>query len=175
MQAFFQFLIDHFLKLWPVVRVYSWQQGLHVRGGKIKGEKGEGLHLICPLYDEVFKTVTTMQAYDLPSAAVTTKDGTSIVVSANICYRVVSIHKFWTTTWDAFNTVTKCAIGEIATMCANETWLYLRDNRATFEESMVPRLNERCKDWGIVVVHLNLTDLVQAKQHRHYLDGVRGI
>lgn len=172
MQALIDFVVRNLLQFWPVARVYAWQQGLRVRGGRIREELGPGLHWRVPFLDEVQTWPATEQAYDLETAAVTTADGVEIAISANLALQLTSIRQLYGTVWSAERTVCRLAIGEIASYCAAEPWARLSTRRAAVEAELLARLNARVRDWGLRVPRVHLTDLVKVRPHRHYVDGL---
>lgn len=172
MQALIDFIVKNLLALWPVTRVDEWEHGLVVRGGRIQRTLGGGLHWRWPFFDVVKKWPANIIALDLLTAAVTTRDGKPVSVSANLCYQVTSISLMWRNLWNSENTLAKIAVGDIATYCAGEDWSHLATERHTVEAEIKQRLNTRCSPWGIEIESVRLTDLVVVRGHRHYVDGM---
>lgn len=172
MQALIDFVIRNLLQLWPIARVYSYQQGMRVRRGVIREELAPGLHWRWWFVDEVQTWAATQQALDLATASITTADGVSVSVSANIGYRMTSIRAMYLNVWNTATTIRLLALGEIASHCARLSWAELRGPRAAFEASLVGALNQRVTPWGLVVERVHLTDLVVTRGHRHYVDGM---
>lgn len=172
MQALIDFIVKNLLAIWPVTRIDQWEHGLVVRGGHIQRTLGVGLHWRWPFVDVVKKWPANLIALDLPAASVTTRDGKSVAVSANLGYRVTSISLMWLNLWNSENTLAKITVGELASYCAGEDWAHLASERRKVETEIVQRLNERCSDWGILIESVRLTDLVATRGHRHYVDGM---
>jgi regulator of protease activity HflC (stomatin/prohibitin superfamily) len=172
MQALIDFLIRNLLALWPVARVYSWQHAFRVRNGVAAEELSPGLHWRWWFVDEVRTWPSTQQALDLATASITTTDGYSISISANMAFRVTSIRAMWLNVWNTTATLSQRAIGEIASLCARESWDSLRSDRSALERNLVDALNALAGDWGIEILQVRLTDLVITRGHRHYLDGM---
>lgn len=172
MQALIDFLVRNALKFWPLARVYSWQQGLLVRAGLIVRECPPGLSWRWPFLDEVLTWPSTEQSYDLETAAITTTDGEAVALSANLALRLTSIRQLYETVWNTEATIRRLALGEIASYCAQQAWPALQGERAALEATILARLNAQCRAWGFVVTRVRLTDLVRARPHRHYVDGL---
>lgn len=170
MQALIEFLTKNILALWPIARVNTWECGLVVRGGNIQREIGPGLHWRWWFIDEVKKWPSNEIALDLATAAITTTDGKSVAISANLSYRVTSIDALWREVWNVETSLGKVALGEIATFCATKDWCGLQSEREKLERSLEKQLNNRVARWGLLIVRVCLTDLVLARPHRHYLD-----
>jgi regulator of protease activity HflC (stomatin/prohibitin superfamily) len=174
MQALIDFIIRNLLALWPITRVSTWHQGLRLRGGIAEEELGPGLHWRWWFIDEVKQWPSNIMAADLPTAAITTTDGYPVAVSANIVYRMTSIRLMHIAIWSPDVTILKVAAGEIASLCAIESWEGLRTNRPRLESRLTASLNERVAPWGLCVDRVHLTDLVLlAKPHRHYVEGMK--
>jgi regulator of protease activity HflC (stomatin/prohibitin superfamily) len=171
MQALIDFIIRNLLAVWPITRVNEWQVGMIARAGRIHRELGPGLHWRWPFVEIAYQWPGVEVGLDLETAAITTMDGHSIAISANIGYRLVSIRDSYRGLWGMENTLKKVAIGVIATECARMEWPRLRSERVIVEAELLATLNERIAAWGLRIERLHLTDLVAAKPHRHYMDG----
>jgi regulator of protease activity HflC (stomatin/prohibitin superfamily) len=172
MQALIDFIIRNLLQLWPIARVYSWQQGLLVRKGIATRELSPGLHWRWWFIEEVKTWPSNQLALDLATASITTTDRVSLSVSANIAYRLTSIRQMYLHVWNVDRTLALLAIGEIATQCAQRTAAGLIDDRATLETALAAALNDRTVQWGLTIERVHLTDLVVTRGHRHYVDGM---
>lgn len=174
MQALIDFIIKNFLKIWPVSKVTEWSTAMRVRGGKIQSEIAKpGLVWRWPVLDEIVTYPTSEIGIDLDTATITTTDEKTVTISANLAYRCISIKQMWKGVWSTDVTIKNNALGEIAAQCAAMSWVDLRSNRTEMERRLVAALNVRAKQWGVEVMHCNLTDLVQSRQYRHYVDGMR--
>lgn len=171
MQALIDLILRNLKELWPFRLVHSWSHGLLVRGGKVKQELKPGIHFRWPFLDQVLSTPNTEQATNLETAAITTSDGHAIAVSANLAWRCTSVRDMWLNVWSVYETLPKLTLGHVATHCAKLTWHDLRYNRAQLETDLLAAINAHVNGWGLVVDRVQLTDLVQVRPYRHYLDG----
>jgi regulator of protease activity HflC (stomatin/prohibitin superfamily) len=48
------------------------------------------------------------------------------------------------------------------------TWAELRDGQKEMEKSLRGTLTTRAKSWGVKITRVGLTDLVKARQFRHF-------
>jgi regulator of protease activity HflC (stomatin/prohibitin superfamily) len=172
MQALIDFIIRNLLQLWPIARVYSWQVGCRVRGGIVREELGPGLHWRWWFIDEVEVWPGTVQGIDLATATITTADGLSVSVSANVQWRVTSMRQMKLGIWNTVTTLGLIALGEIATRCASQSWPQLKSNRAALESDLRGFVNARIATWGVEVSAVNVTDMIITRGHRHYVDGM---
>lgn len=168
MQALIDFLIRNIMAFWPITRVNAWQMGLRVRLGRARDELGPGIHWRWPFLDQVMLWASTEITRDLPLSAVTTVDGHSVVISANVSFRMRSIRTMYLTVWDVESSLGFLTIGKLASACAQRTWPTLRDDRAALEASLLQDVAGEVSGWGIDVTRMHLTDLVLAKQYRFF-------
>lgn len=173
MQAFIDFLIRNLMALWPVARINSWQQGIRVRFGIITEELGPGLHWRWPFADEVKRWPDTEITVDLPVGAITTSDGRAVAISANLSYRMVSMRTNWLAVQNCDASLVNLSLGIIATTCAGKDWPALTEDRRHVEVELVERVNAVAATWGLRIIRIHLTDLVQARQFRLIGDAPR--
>lgn len=171
MQALIDFVMRYIAALWPVVCVREWETALMVRNGHIRQPLGPGLHWRWWFIEEVKRWPAVEVALDLDTAGITSTDGVSFVLSANIGYRLVDISQSWRSLWNMESTMKKTAIGIIATSCSTYSWSGLCMSRESVEYRLLTELNQLFGSWGLQVTRVHLTDLIQGRAHRQYLDG----
>src|SRR5687768_11455921 len=118
MQQLLQYILDRLMTLWPFVMVREWNIALLVRGGKILRELGPGIWWRWPFIDEIRYCTRTECVVDLATAAIETRDGKAMAISANMAYRVTSAAKVWRTVFDMDDSLTRLALGRIASHVA---------------------------------------------------------
>jgi regulator of protease activity HflC (stomatin/prohibitin superfamily) len=158
------------LALWPIARVYTWEQGLLIRRGLIREELPPGLHWRWWFVDEIKKWPSNEIALDLETGTIVTSDGKAVSVSANVSYRMISIAVMYRSVWHAEKTLGLIAVGHIASDCAAMTWPQLRKRRSV-EANLLVSLNSIMAPRGIEVLGVRLTDCVPSRAYRHYHDG----
>lgn len=171
MQALIDFLIRNLLALWPIARVYDWQVAARIRKGRIREELTPGLHWRWWFVDEVKTYPRTEQVVDVQAGAVTTTDGQSVVVSANIGYTVQSLGTLWRRVWNVDSSIKALAAGRILSDVAQRSWEDLHGNaRADLEATLRAAINSAVSGWGVTIERVHLTDCVKSRAHRVYLD-----
>lgn len=166
MQALVDFIVRNLLALWPIARVQSWEQGVRVRGGILREELAPGLHWRWWFLDEVKTWPVSEVVADLGVGAVTTTDGKSVVVSANLSFRMISIRQMWAEVWNVEVSVKNAALGVLTSTCAGYDSEYLRSNRPQVEAAIMAAINDVVRGWGLEVIRVNLTDCVAARPLR---------
>jgi regulator of protease activity HflC (stomatin/prohibitin superfamily) len=171
MQALINFIIANLKAIWPVSRVYGWQHGLLIRGGKLQRELAPGLHWRWSILEEVYTAYSTEQTVDLPTAAITTSDGKSLALSANIAYRVISLKTLWGAVSNIQQSITNVAIGYLATECTKRSWGDLTSGRENLQAELAEHMSRQLSAWGVEVTRVFITDLVEARQWRVFSDA----
>lgn len=170
MQALIDFLIRNLLRFWPLSRVYSWEQGVRVRCGRLGEELGPGLHWRWPFLDEVFRVTCAEQTLDLATGTVTTRDGRSVAVSAGLAYRVLSVRQMWGAVHAVDRSIANLALGFLAAECARRSWTELLTERDTTERELATYITNELASWGVQVTRVCVTDLVEARPWRVFGD-----
>lgn len=171
MQAFIDFLIKNLLKLWPIARVYEWDAAFRCRNGIIREPLGPGLHWRWWFVDEVMTWPSTEMSAVLASGVITTTDGTAVIVSGNVRYRITDYILCRRRIFDNAATFRRNIFGQLCTECAASSIMVLMGDRRALEEKLLAKANEMAKEWGINLVALNLTDLAPTTPTHHTSDG----
>lgn len=171
MQAFIDFLIKNLLKLWPIARVDQWETGIRVRAGIIKETLKPGLHWRWLFIEEVLTWWSTEMSCALATGCVTCASGESVIVSANIRYRVVDYAMSKRTIFDLQATLKRNLIGMICTEVAGRDWSTLAGNRAQLGRALMKSVGETAATWGLLVTAIDITDLAVTQPRHHTSDG----
>src|SRR3954465_3240150 len=134
MQYLIDFIMRNLLQLWPIARVYEWEQGMIVRRGRIQRVLSPGLHWRWWLVDEKRVWPSTEVVITLPTGAVTTADGESIAIDGNVGYVLVEMLKSYRTVWSMDSSLKALAAGVICSELATRQWTDLQgDVRGAIE------------------------------------------
>jgi modulator of FtsH protease HflK len=173
-QALIDFIIRNLLALWPIARVYSWQQGVRLRGGILREELPPGLHWRWWFIDEVYRITVAEQTLDLAVGACTTRDGRSVAVSANLAYRIVSVRQMWAAVDDVKCSIRNVALGYLVGECSRQSWDTLTTGRDDVQAQLAAYMTRQLAIWGVEVTRVHITDLVEARQYRLFGDAPTG-
>lgn len=173
MQALIDFLMANLRALWPIARVYAWEQGLLVRCGHAKRELAPGIHWRWWFIDEVFRQVATEFTVELKPASITTRDGRAVALGANLSYRIVSIRKLWMNCAYFADSVKNLALGQLTTACLERDWAELVTGRDLLHAGLLAALKAAVAPWGVEITRLQLTHLVEAPAYQLLGDGVK--
>lgn len=171
MQAFIDFLIRNLLELWPIARIDEWETGIRVRCGHIRETLTPGLHWRWLFVDKVITWWSTEMSCALATGCVTCTSGESVVVGANVRYRVDDYAKAKRTIFDLTATLKRNLVGMICSEVASRSWTELSGHRADFEKQLMAVVGEQAERWGLFVTAIDLTDLARTKPLHHTSDG----
>jgi regulator of protease activity HflC (stomatin/prohibitin superfamily) len=171
MQSLIDFIVRNLMALWPIARVYEWETGMMLRNGKVNRMLTPGLHWRWWFIEECYRAFNTETNVDLNAASIVTTDGVSIVVSANVSYRVTNVATLWRKIMNSNDAIRNLAIGFVASYCADSEWGYLTESREEVETGLRTYLEENLHDKGIEIIRVQLTDLAPARAYRLFNDG----
>lgn len=167
MNAFFGFLRDFWRELWPVRVIYSYQRGVRFWKGRVNEAQLEpGLHLVCPYFGEI-QIVNVAEDYlDLAVQSITTKDGKSVSFSANVGFTITDAVQNFCNIQDFESNMGRAATNHLARKVRGWTWDELCEYQTELERSLRETLTTKARKWGVTILEVGLTDLVQARQYR---------
>jgi len=154
------------------VLLAPWEQALRVRRGKKVAELGAGLHLRIPLLDRFFVQSTRLRITDCPIQTVTTKDGKTITLKAQLGYRIEDLRLLYDTLHDAEGTITNIVQMEIANyVCVNN----VSDlGPVEITSSVRDALADRLATYGLGGVSVSITDFAVVKTYRLMTQDIWG-
>jgi len=172
MQALIDFIIRNLLALWPIAQVDEWKCAMMVRNGKIHRPLPPGLHWRWWFIEKKIDYPKTEVVLSLATCSITTSDGKAIAVDANLGYRLVDLATNYRTIWNAELTLKAMAAGVICSDLAQRPWLELQGtHRRDREADLLSTLRSATAQFGIEIVRVHLVACVEARQHRHFVDG----
>lgn len=171
MKALLDFLVQHFLTLWPIVRVREYETAFIERGGLVHRELLPGLRWRWPLYEIARKWPKNLVSLDLKTGAVADASGQSITVSANVLYRLLDIRTAWRSVWNFEASISGALLGLLCSACAQRHFDDMTKDRAALEAALRIEINTTCEAWGVTVERINLTDLLPTEGRHFSTDG----
>lgn len=177
--AFFENLWNFLKELQPLRIVYSFEQGVYFRNGQISRWAPEmpemalppNVYAVIPFFDDIEKVNIQEDTIDLPMQSITTKDGKPITMSWNVEFQVVDAVRHFMAVQDFGENLPRKAARHIASKVREWTMDELLRSQKKLEESLTGTLQTATKDWGVKILKVGLTDLVQAKPYR-FIGGI---
>lgn len=106
-------------KWWVIIS--PWEQSVRVRLGRHAKLMGPGVHLAIPIVDRFYIQSIRHRVINLQNRTVTTADGKTIVIGAQLGYEVCDVMRLYQTLHDARATLENRAAGAIAEYVASHT------------------------------------------------------
>ncbi len=170
MGDFLRVLIEIIRYIWPVRIVKSYQRGVRFALGHEPEELAPGWWLHVPFFMSIDAVDVVQDVVDLDIQAITTKDGKSVVISANVTFRITDAVAHWTSVQDFEENLPRMASRHVMAKAREWTWEELLAHQKDLERSLKETLNTRIArlGWGAEVDDVGLTDLVLARQWRMF-------
>ena len=157
-------------QLLPCRIVHSYEHGVLFTLGRDVKELMPGLHWFVPFFQSIEIINVAPEVRNLVTQTVTTKDGHSVTLSANICYCIVDARASFTRIQDFDSSLESYAMVHLARSVSRLTMLQLKRERALVERNLARALSKRVKPWGAKIEWVGLTDLTEAKAYRLFGD-----
>ena len=124
---------------------------------KVK-ELKPGWYLWIPLFQRTETMMVKIQPKDLRSQSLWTKDGTNIMISGVIKYKVSDPVKALLEVYDYDNSVQIIALGAIHEFVSSHTLDELKAGIVDLLEKILTELRKESQGWGLKIVSVKLTD-----------------
>lgn len=164
-----EFLLDIIEQILPVKVVKEYQSGALFRFGRFKGVKLPGIHFKIPFGDEIDVYTVVVTTITLPPQSVITKDGKSIVIRAQIKYKVQDLSIFAVEVWDAPDALSDMTGGIIYNAIRTRTFEELR--AIDLDAELTKLAKPEAKTWGIQVQKVTVTDFSEMRSYRLFTEG----
>jgi regulator of protease activity HflC (stomatin/prohibitin superfamily) len=168
MQALFEFLRTFWRSLLPFVVVRDYERAVRFTMGKSEPQLDPGFHWLIPGVQQYEILGVAEDVMDLPEQSITTTDGVSVTLSANIIYRIVDAQLAHIAVQDFEQSLTRAAMNHIARKTREWTYQELSEGQKDLERSLKNTMTTRVEKWGVEIVDVGITDLVKAENFRHF-------
>lgn len=154
------------LVIWWVT-IMPWEEAVHVRmGKKVRVLKG-GLHLRIPFIDRVYVQTTRVRVMQGPPQTVSTKDGKTITIVANIGYAIEDILRLYETLYHAEMTLSNIMQGIISDEVFSRNLIDCTPS--ALEE--VLRKKMKGEDFGLRFEYMKVTSFAVVRTYRLIQDS----
>lgn len=165
-------ILSRLAELWPWSRVKPWQRGVRSTFVPFRGVRvtvlGPGIARSVPWFDTLEIREVQEDSWNMPTQSVTTKDDVAVTFSANFIYEIEDVKAVVFNVREFANSLQDLAMIHLSERVRDLTWAELRDGQKKLEKSIEGTLTTRAKDWGVAIRRFGLTDLVKARQFRHF-------
>ena len=157
---------NNILALLPLRIIHSFERGVKFRLGRDIAELQPGLHFFWPYFEDIEVINVVPEVINLPTQSLTTLDGHHISFSANIEFEVHDARAMFCGVQDFQNSLMNMAMNHLAYRVRDWTWQELREGQRELERSIKDTLTTRVKKWGVTVLSVGITDLVETQTYR---------
>ncbi len=159
-----EFLLNIIDQVIPFKIIMQYEKGVVFRVGKFIGVKEPGLHWKIPFFDVISNYTVVTTTITLPPQSLTTRDGKSIVVRAQIKYKICDLSKYAVDVYDTTDALSDTTCGIIHDIVADTDWHVLRSK--SLKSTLTSEVQPQALDWGIDVAQVTITDLAEMRSYR---------
>lgn len=152
----------------------DYEAGVRITIGRINKEISSGMFWYVPLFQKIIYMEVQTQVVDLRGQSVQTKDGSSVVVSGAIQYKIEDITKAIFNVQDVDKSLETLALGIILEYIKNKSLEECQDI-TSLKREICNGIHQAAEEWGILIEEVYITDLDKARNIRLIggLDGSR--
>lgn len=159
-------------QLWPWRKIQPWQRGVRMTFVPWKGVRvrvmAPGIVRAVPFFDDVEIRDVQEDTDNLLTQSVTTKDDVSVTFSANFAYQIEDVEAAVLNVREFSSSLRDVGMMHLSERIRELTWDELRNGQKELERSLKGTLETRAKRWGVSISRVGITDLVKARQFRHF-------
>jgi regulator of protease activity HflC (stomatin/prohibitin superfamily) len=160
----FQALVDFLTRFWPFEIVHSYERGVRFwLGTPSKEPSSPGLKVFVPWFGSVATVEVMPDILKLFNQNVTTKDGKSLMISANIRYEITDAVAAHCNVQDYKDNLADEARTHIATQVRELNYEELLHDQTAFEKSCKKAISPVVKEWGVKIIRVGLADFIVTK------------
>jgi regulator of protease activity HflC (stomatin/prohibitin superfamily) len=159
-------------RLWPWTRVKPWQRAVratYIPFGTVRvAVLMPGIARHVWFFDELEIRDVQEDTWNLPTQSVTTKDDVAVTFSANFAYEIDDVKASVVNVREFQSSLQDLGMMHLAKRVRDMTWPELLAEQTDLEKSLRGTLTTRAKEWGVKITQVGITDLVKARQFRHF-------
>lgn len=168
-------IFDGLLSLVPhIVTIEPIEYGAKITGGSHYKIIGPGWYIIWPVIQNIIVMEVVTQVVDLLPQTIMTKDGTELVVSGGIRYRIADIEKALFNVQDVDKAISTLALGVIFDHVRTHTHEEC-SNVEAIKAELRRGLAEAASGWGLKIEKVYLTDFGRVRSLRLFGDNLRNM
>ena len=167
-------------ELWPFRIVNQWQQGIRITGGHIRrtleynnGLFKTGIHWFIPLIGDLERLDVKTRVNELAHQTFTLRDGKAVTIAATARWRIRDLAALFDKVDDPENSVLEAIRATIgAEAVKRETAQGMIDEE--FREDIAKAARKEMHGWGVDLVGVGITTVVEAQTLRLIVDDIIG-
>lgn len=176
--SWIEVLLSRIGQLWPWRKVQAYQMGVRTTFIPWKGVRVNvmepGIVRAIPFFDDIEIRDVQEDTDNLLTQSVTTTDDVAVTFSANFAYEIDDVRASVMNVREFASSLRDVGMMHLSERIRDQTWAELRDGQKELERSLRGTLTTRAKDYGVKITRVGITDLVKARQFRHFGEIVSG-
>lgn len=130
------------------------------RLGRLRPIKGPGIVLILPCIDKWHKVDMRTKAFNIPPSKVCTSDGYIISIGAIIQFRIRDPMLTSLAVQNMDHALRDSAMSDMTSLLTKKSFSDIKSKRQSLAYDLQIDINLSCKDWGIEISRVELSDIV---------------
>lgn len=163
LRVIFQFITDYFI-VWRVI--YAGQLGCRWTLGEHTKNLKPGFYFFCPIIQNIEEVWACYQEVDTVMQTLTTPDGKTVTLSANVGYTIYNAAKYHTEVHDFDDTVERAIRGHTFELLYGLNYADIRETLPALAQDLRGKIHEQSTTWGVRIHQVRLTDFVNAPTYR---------
>lgn len=166
-------VINNIAKLIPIRLpiIYEYQQGAKFSFGKAKKNVSPGIHFHWAWIQNILIVDTVDQVVETNLVTTTTKNNKPLSLSISINYRINDAIAYYTGVQDFDISLIKLSEGILTSVAATFDDEEIYDDHSILTQAVMDELGEVCEKWGVELISINLSNIVEATTYRILADG----
>ena len=155
-------------QFWDTVKFFTivsaYEQGVHLRWGKLIRVLDAGMWWKWPIIDEFLTDTVVPTTNPLHEQTLTTKDGFTVVIRGVATRTINDIAKSLLQSEDQDGVLADTCYAAISEATVNSTWAEIQTE--AFVKNITKRARKRARKYGINIIELRPMDLVKLRAYR---------
>jgi regulator of protease activity HflC (stomatin/prohibitin superfamily) len=139
--------------------VKQFEKGVQFRLGRVIGEKGPGLKIIIPIFDQLVKVSLQIVTMPVPSQKIITKDNVSIDVAAVAYFHVVSATKSLVAIQNVYSAVNQISQTTVRNIVGQFMLDEVLSDTTKINIKIKEIIDTHTEEWGVVVNTVEIKDI----------------
>lgn len=146
-----------------MIIVKTTHAGVKYKWGKVVVPLGPGIHFYWPLVTEVLFYPTARQTVNMPAQALTTTDGTTILVSGVVVYKINDIEAALNRNYDIEDTIADISQTALADKVAEFTLKDFMADLTGVKKALTAHAKKELSKYGVHVFYFGLVEVAKCQ------------
>ena len=149
-----------FSAIFTIKSVHQFERLIVYRLGRLRPIKGPGIVLVLPCIDRWHKVDMRTKAFNIPPSKVCTVDNYIISIGAIVQFRIYDPMLTTLMVQNIDHALRDSAMSDMTSLLSKKTFVDIKSKRQTLAYDLQIDINQSCRDWGIEISRVELSDVV---------------